>query len=124
MRFLLRLLATAAALWVAVLLVPGIDFTGPWLHLLGVALLFGVVNAIVRPILVYLSCPLIVLTLGLFMLVLNALMLWLTGAFSGALGIAFDVRGFLPALIGGIVVGVVSAVLNIFVGRKPERRRR
>jgi putative membrane protein len=123
MQFLLRLLVTAAALWVAVLLVPGIDYTGPWLHLLAVALLFGVVNALVRPILVYLSCPLIVLTLGLFMLVLNALMLWLTGVLSGAVGIAFDVRGFLPAFIGGLVVGIVSAVLNIFVGRKPARRR-
>jgi putative membrane protein len=123
MKFLLRLLATAAALWVAVLIVPGIDYTGPWLHLLIVALVFGVVNAVVRPILVYLSCPLIVLTLGLFMLVLNALMLWLTATFSGALGIAFDVRGFVPAFIGGLVVGIVSAVLNIFVGKKPERRR-
>jgi putative membrane protein len=123
MRFILRLLATAAALWVAVLLVPGIDYTGPWLNLLVVALVFGVVNAVVRPILVYLSCPIIVLTLGLFMFVLNALMLWLTGALSGALGIAFDVRGFVPALIGGLVVGLVSAVLNVFVGKRPDRKR-
>jgi putative membrane protein len=123
MRFILRLLATAAALWVAVLLVPGIDYTGPWLNLLVVTLVFGVVNAVVRPILVYLSCPIIVLTLGLFMFVLNALMLWLTGALSGALGIAFDVRGFVPALIGGLVVGLVSAVLNVFVGKRPDRKR-
>lgn len=123
MRFLIRLAITAAALWVAVLLVPGIEYTGPWWHLLLVALVFGVVNAVVRPILLYLSCPLIVLTLGLFMLVLNALMLWLTGALSAALGIAFAVHGFLPALIGGFVVGLVSAVLNIFVGKRRERRR-
>jgi putative membrane protein len=123
MRFLLRLVATAAALWVAVAIVPGIDFAGPWVELLAVALVFGLVNAVVRPILVHLACPLIVLTLGLFMLVLNALMLWLTGALSGALGIAFTVSGFLPALIGGLVVGIVSAVLNVFVGRRPERRR-
>jgi putative membrane protein len=123
MRFLLRLIVTAAALWVAVLLVPGIEHAGPWEHLLVVALVFGLVNAVVRPILVYLSCPLIVLTLGLFMFVLNALMLWLTGYVSGALGIAFDVRGFVPALLGGVVVGIVSAVLNIFVGKKPPRRR-
>lgn len=123
MRFLLRLAITAAALWVAVLLVPGIDFAGPWWHLLLVALVFGVVNAVVRPILLYLSCPLIVLTLGFFLLVLNALMLWLTGTLSGALGISFDVQGFLPAFIGGLVVGIVSAVLNIFVGKRRERRR-
>jgi putative membrane protein len=123
MKFLLRLAATAVALWVAVLLVPGIEYAGPWWHLLLVALVFGVVNAVVRPILLYLSCPLIVLTLGLFMLVLNALMLWLTGALSGALGIAFDVHGFLPAFVGGLVVGIVSAVLNIFVGKRRDRRR-
>jgi putative membrane protein len=123
MKFLLRLLATAAALWVAVQIVPGIDYTGPWLHLLLVALVFGVVNAVIRPILIHLSCPIIVLTLGLFVLVLNALMLWLTGALSEALGIAFEVRGFVPAFIGGLVVGIVSALLNVFVGKKRERRR-
>jgi putative membrane protein len=123
MKFIIRLLITAAALWAAVMLVPGIDYTGPWLNLLLVALVFGLVNALVRPILVYLSCPIIVLTLGLFMLVLNGLMLWLTGALSGALGIAFEVRGFLPAFIGGLVVGIVSAVLNVFVGKRRDRRR-
>jgi putative membrane protein len=121
MQFLLRLLATAAALGAAVWLVPGIEHAGPLWHLLIVALVFGVVNAVVRPILLYLSCPLVVLTLGLFMLVLNALMLWLTGALSGALGIAFHVTGFLPAFIGGLVVGIVSALLNIFVGRRRKR---
>jgi putative membrane protein len=123
MRFLLRLLATAAALWAAVQLVPGIEYQGPWLHLLLVALVFGLMNAVVRPILIYLSCPLIVLTLGLFLLVLNGLMLWLTSAVSEALGVAFHVAGFVPALVGGLVVGVVSAVLNIFVGKRRERRR-
>ena len=115
MRFLLRLVITAAALYAAVYLVPGITYEGPLLSLLIVALVFGVVNAIVRPILVSLTCPLIVLTLGLFLLVLNAVMLWLTSALSGALGIAFRVDGFVAALVGGLVVAIVSAVLNIFV---------
>ncbi|MEX1183709.1 MAG: phage holin family protein [Gemmatimonadota bacterium] len=115
MKFLLRLLITAAALWAAVHLVDGIDYTGPWTHLLLVALVFGLVNAIVRPILVALTCPLIVLTLGLFVFVLNALMLWLTSALATALGLAFHIDGFVPALIGGLVVGIVSAVLNLFV---------
>jgi putative membrane protein len=115
MRFLIRLLITAAALWVAVYLVDGIDYTGPLLHLLGVALVFGVVNAIVRPILVMLTCPLIALTLGLFVFVLNALMLLLTSAVSSALGMQFHVDGFIPAFVGGLVIGVVSAVLNLFV---------
>jgi len=123
MRFLLRLVVTAIALAVAVQFVDGISYTGPWANLLIVALVFGFVNAIVRPILTAMTCPLIVLTLGLFVLVLNALMLWLTSAASNALGIAFHVDGFMPALIGGIVVGVVSAILNLFVKDKNEKDR-
>jgi putative membrane protein len=115
MRFFIRLLITAVALWVAVYFVDGIDYTGPLLHLLLVALVFGVVNAFVRPILKALTCPLIVLTLGLFVLVLNALMLLITSALSSALGLAFHVDGFVPAFIGGLVVGITSAVLNLFV---------
>lgn len=115
MKFLIRLVITAAALWAAVQLVRGISHTGHWTELLAVALVFGGINAIVRPILVTLTCPLIMLTLGLFVLVLNALMLWMTSAFAGALGIAFHVDGFMAALVGGIVVGVVSALLNLFV---------
>ena len=123
MRFLLRLLITAAALWVAVQLVPGIDHAGSWTSLLLVALVFGIVNAVIRPILLALTCPLVVLTLGLFIFVLNALMLWLTGALSEALGLGFTVNGFVPALIGGLVVGIVSTLLSIFVGRdKPKSR--
>jgi putative membrane protein len=122
MHFLLRLLATAAAVWVATRLVPGITYQGSWLGLLGVALVFGIVNAIVRPILFFLTCPLVILTLGLFVLALNALMLMLTSAISGSLGINFHVSGFIPALIGGIVIGIVSAILNIFVGEKKEDR--
>lgn len=121
MRFLLRLLATAAALYVAVLLVPGITYTGGWLGLLGVALVFGVVNAVIRPILKVLTCPLVVLTLGLFVFVLNALMLWLAGEISQAFGIGFDVRGFWAALIGALIVGLVSTVLNLMVGKKEPR---
>jgi putative membrane protein len=69
----------------------------------------------VRPLLVALTCPLIILTLGLFALVLNGLMLWLTSALSNALGIAFHVDGFITAFIGGLVFGITSAILNIFV---------
>lgn len=115
MGFLIRLVLSAVALWVTVYLVPGISYTGPLLHLVLVALVFGVVNALVRPLLVALTCPLILLTLGLFALVLNGLMLWLTSALSGALGIEFHVAGFIPAFIGGIVFGIANAILNIFI---------
>jgi putative membrane protein len=122
MYFLLRLLVTAASLWVAVRLVPGITYSGSWLGLLGVALVFGFLNAIVRPILFLLTCPLLVITLGLFVFVLNAIMLLLTSSLAGSLGLAFHVDGFLSAFLGAIVIGVTSALLNIFVGDKPERR--
>lgn len=116
MGFLIRLAVTAAALWAAVYFVPGIDYDGSWPGLLVVALVFGLVNAVIRPILVALTCPLVLLTLGLFVLVLNGLMLWLTAVFSGALGLDFRVVGFWPAVVGALVVAVVSAVLNLVVG--------
>lgn len=116
MRFLLRLIATAAALWAAVALIPGIEYRGSWPGLLGVAAVFGLVNATVRPVLFFLTCPLVFLTLGLFVFVLNAIMLGVTAWIAGGLGIDFVVSGFLPALLGALVVGLVSAVLNVFVG--------
>lgn len=118
MRFLLRLVATAAALWVAVALVTGITYTGGILGLLAVALVFGFVNAVIRPILKMLTCPLVVLTLGLFVFILNAFLLWLTSMMAQALGIGFIVDGFWAALVGALIVGIVSTVLNLFVGKK------
>lgn len=120
MRFLLRLLATAAALWVAVVLVPGITYTGGVLGLLGVALVFGFVNAVIRPILKVLTCPLVVLTLGLFVFILNAFLLWVTAEMAQALGLGFDVTGFWAALVGALIVAIVSTVLNLFVGKKDD----
>lgn len=121
MRFLLRLLVTAASLWVAVRLVDGIDYQGTWLGLVGVALVFGIVNATIRPILYFLTCPFIFATLGLLVFVLNALMLLLTAYFSKALGLGFSVDGFIAALIGALIIGITSAVLSIFV---PDEKKR
>lgn len=121
MRFLVRLLVTAAALWVAVQLVEGITWGGSWLGLVGVALVFGIVNATIRPLLYFLTCPFIVATLGLLVFVLNALMLLLTAHFSRALGLDFRVDGFGAALIGAIIVGLTSALLSIFVPDREER---
>lgn len=116
MRFLVRLAVTAAALWVAVQIIPGIAYEGDWLPFVGVALVFGIVNAVVRPILFALTCPIVLLTLGLFVFVLNGVMLLITAGVAAAMGIGFTVNGLLPAILGGLVVGIVSAVLNIFVG--------
>lgn len=115
MRFLLRLLINAAALWVAVALIPGITYTGTWLPFLGVALVFGVLNAFVRPLVKLLTLPIIFLTLGLFALVVNGLMLWLTGKLSGALGLQFQVDGCLSAILGAVVVSIVSALLSMLL---------
>jgi putative membrane protein len=124
MRFLIRWLVTAVALWVAVRLVPGIGYEGSWLGMLGVALVFGLVNALIRPVVFLLTCPLVVLSLGLFIFVLNALMLWLTSAVSRSLGLGFHVAGFWSALVGAVVVGLTSVVLNLFVGDKKKKKSR
>ncbi len=122
MRFLLRVLINAVALWVATALVPGILYEGGWSTLLLVALVFGVLNAVIRPILMFLTCPLMILTLGLFTLVLNAAMLLMTSSLSRALGLGFYVNGFWPALVGGVIISIVSIVLSIFVRDGEEHR--
>ena len=118
MHFLLRLLINAAALWVAIQIVDGIDHTGSWWSLLFVALVFGVLNASVRPLLTLLSIPLLIVTLGLFIFIINALMLRLTSWVSSLLDLGFSVAGFWPALLGGLVVSVVSLLLSIFTGAR------
>ncbi len=110
-----RLIANAAALWVASYLIVGINYTGSWPGLVGVALVFGVVNAFIKPVLMVLSLPVQVLTLGLFTFVINALLLMLTGWVAASLGIAFAVDGFVPALLGALVVSIVSGLLSIFL---------
>jgi putative membrane protein len=117
MSFLIRLLVNAAALWVATRLVPGVTYTGGWAPFLGVALIFGFVNAFIRPLARFLTFPLIIVTLGIFSLVVNGLMLWLTSAISDALGIGFHVRGFFSAFVGALVVSIVSTVLWAFIAQ-------
>jgi len=111
MKLILRVLVNALALGAAELLVEGIRAGGLG-SLLLTALVFGVLNALVRPVLKLLSCPLLVLTLGLFTLVLNAVMLLLTAKVGRLFGIAFFVDGFWSAFLGAIVVSVVSVVLS------------
>jgi len=112
MSILIRLLINAAALWATARFVDGINYSGSWPALVGLALVFGTVNTFIRPVLRFFSFPITILTLGLFTLVINALMLLLTAWIAGRLGIAFTVSGFLPALIGAICVSVLSMVLS------------
>ena len=118
-----RLLINAAALWVATRLVPGISFDGDWRLLFVVALVFGLLNVSVRPVLMLLTLPFLIVTLGLFTFVLNAFMLWLTSAISNTLGLGFHVEGFGAAFLGALVVTIVSFMLSLFVGSGAHGRR-
>lgn len=120
MAFLIRIVLNAVALFVAVKLVGGLDVdtrstAGRVGTYLVVGLIFGIVNATIRPIAKVLSCPLVLLTLGLFALVVNALLFWLSARISSALGVPFRVHGFWAAFWGAIVVGLVSWVLSLVV---------
>jgi putative membrane protein len=117
--FIVRLLVNAGALWVATRVVPGVEYAGGWIPFFGVALVFGVVNAFVGTMMKILTLPLILVTLGLFVLVVNGLMLWLTGALAATLGLGFHVRGFWPAFWGALVVSIVSTALGFLVVDKP-----
>jgi putative membrane protein len=123
MAFLIRLVVNAAALWVAIQVVPGVTYEGGTLPFLGVALIFGVINATLRPLTQLLTCPLILLTLGLFALVLNGLMLWLTSSLAGSLGLGFHVTGFWAAFWGALVVSIVSTLLSMSIRASDEQPR-
>jgi putative membrane protein len=115
----IRLFVNAIALWVAAWLITGIDLHGEFWAVILVAAVFGLVNALIKPVVLILSIPFVVLTLGLFTLVINALMLMLTGALVGAL----TVSGFWSALWGGLLVSAVSLVFSIVLPEGPRRRR-
>lgn len=110
--FLVRLLVNMAALWVATRIVPGVEHTSGWLPLVGVALVFGAVNTFVGTLAKILTFPIIIVTLGVFLLVINGLMLWLTSRIADALDLGFHVSGFWAAFWGGLVVSVVSTILG------------
>ncbi len=117
-RVILRWAINAVALYVAVGTgwIPGIRAENTsWWAILVLALVFGLVNSLIRPLLSFVTCPLILLTLGLFTLVINAGMFWLTGWIGQYFNIGFTVQGFWPALWGGLVVGVVSALLSLIL---------
>ena len=119
MRLLIRWAINAIAIWAAIKLVPGIEHSGPTLSLLLIALVFGLVNALVRPLLTILTCPLIILTLGLFTLVLNAAMLELTAWLMPAL----TIDGFWPAFLGAPIISIVSGFLNMLLKDERETER-
>lgn len=125
-RLLVRWLINAVALAVAAWLLPGIYIKGQpaWMAVAVMAVIFGLVNALIRPLLKLLTCPLIFLTLGLFTLVINAAMLWLSSWIARQLDVGFYVDGFLPALLGAVVISIVSVVLSLLFHEEDNERRR
>ncbi|MBF9068125.1 phage holin family protein [Streptacidiphilus fuscans] len=120
MKFALKILINAAAIWVAAALVTGIHLTAAdWQHqaltVVLVALVFGVVNFFIKPLVKLFSFPLFILTLGLITFVINALMLWLTSWTSGKLNLDFHVDGFVPALLGSLIISIVAWALHLVV---------
>lgn len=129
-KMLMRLAINAIALWVVINGIPGLfpgvpGIAGPreWQAILALAFIFGLVNALVRPILTFLTCPLIILTLGLGTLLVNTAMFWLAGQVGQYFGVGFTVDGFWPAFFGALAVSVISIVLSIFVPDDREWRR-
>jgi putative membrane protein len=127
MRFLLRVLVSAAALGVATWAVSGIELLAGngWTRvgtLVAVALIFGLINATLKPLIKLVGCAFYVLTLGLVALVVNGLLLWLTSVIAGDLTLPFHITGFWPAFWGAIIVGLVSWLLNLLIGDKRRRK--
>lgn len=114
-KFIIRILINAVALFAAVAIMrnSGIHAQDTnWVAFLGLALIFGLINALIKPVLKFLTCPLIILTLGLGTLLINTLLFWLAGWVGTAFGIGFTVDGFMPAFLGALIVSIVSIFLS------------
>jgi putative membrane protein len=115
-RVVLRWLISSLAIFAAVELIPGITFSGPGWQIGIVAMVFGLLNVLLRPLLLLLTCPLVILTLGLFTTVINAILLGLTSALADQLNINFQIATFWDAFWGGLVISIINAVLGTLAG--------
>ena len=122
MKLIIRWIVSTLALFTAAYLIPGIRVEDPnaWMVYVLMALILGLVNAVIRPLLKLLSCPLIILTLGIFVLVINGASFLLAARIAEVLGVGFYVDGFLSALLGALIVSVISVFFNIFLKDKNE----
>ena len=122
-KFLIKWIVNSLAVWAAVSIVGGINHQATdWVSIIALGLILTLVNAIVRPLAKLVGCLPIILTLGLFTLVINAFLFWLTGYIGQAFGVGFTVDGFWPAFLGGLVVSVVSIVMGIFLREDKKRK--
>lgn len=124
-KLILRLVINAIALYLAIYLLPGIDLLSGTVSILWLALIFGVVNALFRPLLQFLTCPLIILTLGLFTLVINTFLFWLTSVVGQWFGIALVISDpvWWNAFLGGLIVSIVSIFMTLILKDELKGRR-
>jgi putative membrane protein len=124
--FIVRVIVVAVSLWVATLIIPGIEVGGSGATKAGtlvvVALIFGLINAVLKPLIKVVGCPFYILTLGLIGLVVNALLFMLVGFIAGGIGLSFSVSGFWAAFWGAIVVSVVSFLLHVLIPDSIDQR--
>jgi putative membrane protein len=121
-RLIIRWFINAVAVWMAANIVPGILLTDESpVAIIVIALILGLLNATLSPLLKFLTCPFILLTLGLGALLINTLVFWLAGEIGQSLGYGFTVDGFWSAFLGALVVSVVSVVLGVFLREEPDR---
>ena len=120
--FLLRIMINALSIAMAVKVVNGITFTGEWWKMIIIGGVFGIVNAIIKPLLTFFTLPLIVLTLGFFTLIINSVMLAITAGLSGPLSLGLQIHGFWAAFKGALIVSIVSMLLSWLTGLKKIKR--
>ncbi len=118
---ILRVMINALSIVIAVKLVEGITFTGEWWKMIIVGAVFGIVNSVIKPIVQFFTIPFIILTLGLFTLIINTLMLALTASLSDTFHLGFQIRGFWAAFWGAIIVSIVSMLLSWITGLRRIR---
>jgi putative membrane protein len=122
--FIIRLLINAVALAITISLVPGIYYNGGIGGLLGLAFIFGVVNAIIKPIFSFLTCGFYLITLGLFTFIANAFMLYLTSVIATTFGLQFSIENLWSAIIGSLVISIISFILSMMFGGKNKSKTR
>lgn len=114
----LRIMINALSIMAAVKFVDGITFTGEWWKMIIIGALFGLVNSLIKPVVTLFALPLIIVTLGLFTLVVNALMFMVTSGLSGPFNLGLHIHGFWPAFWGALIVSIVSTLLSCLTGAK------
>jgi putative membrane protein len=123
-KFILRWVINAIALYLAVLLLPGIALESGLVSIIWLALIFGLINALFRPLLKFLTCPLIILTLGLFTLVINTFLFWLTSVIGQSFGLALIINDpvWWNAFLGGLIVTIVSVAMTMILKDELKRK--